>query len=71
MRKVDDGGKRVKEPERINVRSSPVQSDPNSLCFKVGFLVVFALVINCTAQMEHIFQKIDLVVVVADTFLGV
>jgi hypothetical protein len=43
VRKVEDGGKRM----RIPVSSRPVQNDPNSLYFsKVGFVAFVAMVIK-------------------------
>ena len=72
VRKVEDGGLRVREPERIPVSSKPVQSDPNSLCFsKVGFLGFIAMVINCITQMEWKSQKIDLLIAAAEKFWDV
>ena len=54
VRKVENGGQRVMEPER------PVQSNPNSLCFsKAGFLPFIAMVINCAAQMERKSKKMS------------
>ena len=49
----------------------PIESDRNTMCFsKVGFLAFIAMVINCTAEIEHKSQKIDVVVVAAENSLG-
>ena len=50
----------------------PVESDRNNMFFsKVGFLAFIAMVINCTIEMEHKWQKIDIVVAAAEKYLGV
>jgi hypothetical protein len=53
VKKVEDDGSRVRDPERISVsRFLPAQRDRtmSDLCLsKVGFV---AMVINCTAEME-------------------
>lgn len=69
VRKVEDGGLRVREPERITV-SRTVQSYPNSLSFsKADFLALITMVINCIAQSERKSQNIELVVA-TETLLG-
>ena len=66
VRKVEDDGLSVREPERVPVISRPVQSDPNSLCVSnVGFLAFINKVINCTAQMERKSQGIEWVAAAA------
>ena len=65
MRKVEDGGQRVRESERIPMSSRPVQSDLNS------FLVFITMVIICTTRMEMKSQEIELVVAAVETFWGV
>ena len=75
VKKVEEEGSRVRDPERIpvNSRSVPEQKDrPTSdISFsKLGFLVFIAVVINCTAEMEHESQRIDVVVAAAEDVSG-
>ena len=58
VKKVEEDGSRMRDPERsgVSIRSVPVQRDkPTSdICFnKIRFLAFIAMVINCTAGMEH------------------
>ena len=41
------------------------------MIYKVGFLACIAMSINCTAQIEHKSQIIDVVVAAAEMFLGI
>ena len=61
-----------RDPERLPVSMPrPIESDRNNMCFsKVGFLAFIAMVINCTAEMEHKSLKIYVVAVAADNSLG-
>ena len=76
VKKVEEDGSMVTDPERIPVssRSVPAQRDrPTSdICFiKVGFLVFMAMVINCTREMERKSPKIDLVGAAEEKYLGI
>ena len=76
VKKVEEDGSSGRDPERSDVssRSVPVQRDkPTSdICFsKIAFLAIYAMVINCTARMEHKSQKIEVVVAAAEGYFGV
>ena len=72
MKKLEEDGLRVRNPEMIPVSSRfvPAQRDraTSELCFILAFI---AMVINCTAQIERKSQQIDLVVAAAEMYLGV
>jgi hypothetical protein len=41
------------------------------MCFsEVGFLAFIAMVVNCTTEMEHKSQKIEVVVAAVEKYLG-
>ena len=74
VKKVEEDGSRVRDPERIPVSSRfvPAQRDrpTNYLCFSKVVLVFISMVINCTTELKRKSQKID-VVAAAEMYLTV
>jgi hypothetical protein len=58
VKKVEEGGSRLKDPERIPVSSGSVSAQmdrptSDTCVSKVGFLAFIAMVINYSAEMER------------------